>query len=455
MKQSILLSFSVLVACTAFFPSCGRGGAADKPSILLVTLDTTRADRLGCYGFEGAKTPVLDALAEEGIRFETALAQAAVTPVSIASIMTGLYPFQHGVRVIHGSDCFSLKKGVCPTLATMLKKQGYRTAAFVSAFTASSYYGLHHGFDLFDEGFLDDSEAAMQVGADGTADWAADENQRRADATADRAIAWFADDSAPFFVWIHLFDPHDPCLTPPHGFCEPFLEGTVTSEQATRALYDAEVAFMDLNLGRVISHLEKTGQYEDTMVVVSNDHGEGLGDHGWWYHRILYQEQLRMPLILRLPEGPGQMVVQELVRSIDIVPTILEFAGAETPSLPGKSLMSLIRGEQEPGRISYADALITLDSNKPAHIEDPYNDLMYSVTTDSWKLIYRSMNPERSELYRIDEDPREERNVISKFPEMRARLLKLIQKPGIMIDQLIPPASGSDAAKQLEDLGYL
>jgi arylsulfatase A-like enzyme len=429
-------------------------GLPGRPNFLLVTLDTTRADRLGCYGHDRAKTPRIDALAREGVRFNLAVAQAAVTPVSHASILTGLYPFQHGLRVIYGGNCFRLEEGRHPTLAALLKENGWNTAAFVSAFTASEYFGLHQGFDVFDTGLKGDLEKKMRIYEGGRANWAVDRNQRRADATTNRALEWLEQNPEPFFLWLHYFDPHDGLLAPPPKFSAPFLKGANTREDWTRALYDAEVAFMDRQLGRILDHLKEEGLYENTLIVVTSDHGEGLGDHDWWFHHILYQEQLRMPLILRLPDGPGDRVVDDLVRSIDVMPTLLEYAEIPLPSMAGKSLMNLVRGEPEKARIAYADALLRLDDNRSALVEDRFNDLFYCILSQGWKLTYRRFDPGASELYCLDRDPGELKNVIKDFPEKREELLSLIQRPGVMIESLIPPPPDDDAAKRLKDMGY-
>jgi arylsulfatase A-like enzyme len=433
-------------------PACSD--SRDRPNILLVTLDTTRADRLGCYGYDKPLTPRIDQVAREGVLFELAIAQAAVTPVSHASILTGLYPFQHGLRVLYGASNYRLEEGRHAALAEILKQEGWRTAAFVSSFPVSEYFGLHHGFDVFETGLSGDLEKKMFINDEGKAQWAVDRNQRRADVTTDQALSWLRETKGPFFMWLHFFDPHDASLTPAPRFVQPYLKGRRKQIDLARALYDAEVAFMDLQLGRLFDLLKEQGLYENTIVVITNDHGEGLGDHDWWAHRILYQEQIRMPLIVRLPGGPAGKVVPDLVRGIDIMPTILECIGVACPPVEGRSLMGFIRGEPEPERVAYSDALIRLDDNRPDHAIGIYNDLMYCVMTRSWKLIHRHFQPEASELYRIDIDPGEERNVIEDFPEKREELFGFLETPGIMIEKLIPRAEEDEAARRLRELGY-
>ncbi len=450
----IIVAAAVLIA---FLLTIYIAGQNEKPNILLITLDTTRADRLGCYGYPGNTTPHMDDIALEGVRFELAIAQASVTPVSHASIMTGLYPFEHGLRVLHGASNYTLEEGAHPTLATILKDQGWTTGAFVSAFPVSEYFGLHFGFDVFNTGLTGDIDKKMIIDQEGRADWVLDRNQRRCDATTTEAIEWLEETQKPFFMWLHFFDPHDSCipLPPPPPEIRKLLKNfnNLSRDDQTRAVYDAEIAFMDRELNRLFDYLRETGRYENTIIVITNDHGEGLGDHEWWHHRILYQEQIRQPLIIRLPGGPKKRIVPDLVRSIDIMPTILESVGVEIPPMSGQSLIGLMNGKKEPERLAYADALIRLDDNRPAHARNIYNDLMYCVMTRSWKLIHRHFNREASELYRIDRDPLESRNVINQYPEKRDELFQFLKQPGIMIDKLIPPAD-NEASKRLKELGY-
>jgi arylsulfatase A-like enzyme len=449
MKLNAIFLLLLVIACSPASPP------EDRLNVLLVTLDTTRADRLGCYGYGKNTSPRMDALAEEGVRFDLAIAQAAVTPVSHASILTGLYPYQHGLRVLHGTDLYRLERGKFPTLPGLLKDHGFGTAAFVSAFPVSEFFGLDQGFDVFETGLSGDVDEKMHVNEDGKSVWAVSENQRRADVTTDEAIAWLEKNEKPFFLWLHYFDPHDGTLRPPKRFWQGWVKPSENRMQMARDLYDAEVAYMDLQLGRLFDFLKETGQYENTVICVTNDHGEGLGDHGWWAHRILYQEQIRMPLIVRIPGGPSRRVVKDLVRSIDIMPTLLDSVGVDPPPVEGKSLMGLIRGEKEPERLAYADALIRLDDNRPDHAKEVNNDLMYCVMNGKWKLIHRRFHPGASELYRIDEDPREQRNVIDEYPEVREKLFKYLEQPGIMIEELIPRAEDDEVTRRLKALGYI
>lgn len=453
--KKLIITVILLGTVAALFLGCNNKPDGGHRNILLITLDTTRADRLGCYGYEKAKTPNMDALSREGVRFDMAIAQASVTPVSHASILTGLYPFQHGLRVIHGATNFRLDEDGPPTLASVLRKHGYATAAFLSAFTVSEYFGLQHGFDTFDTGIQGDVENKMWITETGRADWDADVNQRRADSTTDRAMAWLEEREDPFFMWIHFFDPHDMKLAPPDTYLAPYLENAKSLEEVLDRVYDAEVAYMDEQVGRVIDALKASGRFDDTLIIITNDHGQGLGDHDWWTHHILYQEQLRMPLIVRLPGGPEGSACSDLVRSIDIMPTVLGYARVESPPMAGKSLLGLMQGNTEPERIAYADALLRLDTNRPDEFANSrYDDQLYCVMTRDWKLIHHFYNPDASELFHLKEDPGEMRNVIYEFPEKRDELMKYLERPGIMVEKLIPATEDPEALERLKDLGY-
>ena len=263
--------------------------------MLLVTLDTTRADHIGAYGDRRAQTPHLDRLAAEGVTFERAITAAPLTLPAHVSLFTGLYPFAHGVR---NNGNFALSEGI-PTLATALHAGGYRTAAFVSAFVLDRRYGLARGFDRYDDG----------VGL-----------ERRGDRTAAAVDSWLSErseDHRPYFIWMYLYDPHDP-YDPPPPFREAFAD----------LPYDGEIAFDDRVVGALIDRVRRSDSDPSTLVAVVGDHGESLGEHGEATHGMfVYESDVRVPMILwwpgRLPAGRR---VPALVRSIDLAPTLLAAA---------------------------------------------------------------------------------------------------------------------------------
>lgn len=438
---------------------CSRTSVPDaspKPhNVLLVTLDTTRADRLSCYGHTPETSPHLDALAHEGTRFDMAIAQAAVTPVSHASILTGLNPYRHGLRVIYAANSFRLADSV-PTLTTVLGERGWSRGAFLSSFTVSEFFGFDRGFEVFDTGLSDPANQVLTERDDGSWGWSVPVNQRRSDATTNLAIDWLRKTKKPFFAWVHYWDPHDPYLIPPPEFLFRFVRGPRGAESTRRERYDAEIFYMDAQFGRLVEVLKEMGEYDRTVIVVVGDHGQGLGDHGWWQHRILYQEQIRVPLILRIPRGPNRRVVSDLVRTIDIFPTLLEVLGIPGHSgVEGRSLLGLMAGRPEAPRIAYADALNLYDLNtKSVQTKRPHQ-LVYCAMDRQWKLIYRPRHPEQSELYQLEEDPRELRNLYSKSHAQVERLLAKLNEFDGFVDEPFGQGDDADALDRLRSLGYV
>jgi len=321
---------------------------ATGPNVLLITLDTTRAERLGCYGNPVQTSPNLDALAADGVKFDLAIAQAGVTPVSHASILTGLYPYQHGLRVLYAARGYRLDASL-PTLATVARHAGWRTGAFLSSFTVSEFFGFERGSDVFDNGLRNPVDGQMRRRDQDFYGCNLPENQRRSDATTDAVLQWLDHNSGPFFAWVHYWDPHDTDVLPPPEIVARFRSPAAGAEGQADAVYDAEVFYMDAQIGRLIRRLQETGAYDNTVIAVVADHGEGLSDgaarHGWPRHRLVYQEQIRVPMIVRLPGGPTGRTVPELVRTIDLFPTIAEAAGWQTPRpVEGVTLSGLAAG---------------------------------------------------------------------------------------------------------------
>ena len=366
------------------------------PDILLITLDTTRADHLGAYGDRRARTPRLDRLANEGVLFERALAAAPITLPAHASLFTGLYPFAHGVR---NNGNFSLNASA-PTLATALHDGGYLTAAFVSAFVLDRRYGLARGFDEYDDRLGDSAPTQSARG----------EMERRGDHTARAAGDWLsanARDSRPLFVWMHLYDPHDP-YDPPSPLREAFAD----------RLYDGEIAAVDEAIGAVLDRLTPLGRPAPPLVAVIGDHGESLGEHEEETHSMfVYESTLRVPMILSWPGRlPAGRRVPALVRGVDLAPTLLELAGKPAlPSIEGQSLVSLVEGRSQAG--------------PPSAYGESYFPLFYmnwaplrSIQDDRWKFIDAPV----PELYDLSSDAREQTNLAEREPARAAALRRAL-----------------------------
>jgi arylsulfatase A-like enzyme len=359
-----------------------------RTSLLLVTIDTLRADRLGSYGYAGASTPALDGLAARGVRFAHAQAAVPLTGPSHATIFTGTYPPVHGVR---DNVAFSLDPRHT-TLATRLKQRGYRTAAFVAAYPVARGFGFGQGFDEYSEKFHE-----IPIPGQGA--------ERPGNEVADEAVAWLGKlPAGPFFAWVHLYDPHAP-YTPPTPYRERFAG----------RLYDGEIAFADAQVGRILAALAAAGPDKDTLVVAMSDHGESLGEHDEHTHAILiYESALRVPLILAGPGVPSGRVVEDRVGSVDLLPTLLRLLDAPVPEgLPGRDLRAAFAGPLEEQPL-YAESLF-------GRLNCRWSSLR-GITLGSWKLIEGA----GSELYDLSQDPGESRDRAADDPERAARLRRLL-----------------------------
>jgi arylsulfatase A-like enzyme len=301
---------------------CASAGRP-APSILLVTLDTTRADHIGAYGYGGAATPTVDRLAREGILFEHAVAPAPVTLPSHASMLTGVYPTAHGV---HNNGNFSLSpKG--ELVSEVLSRHGWRTAAFVGSFVLDARFGLDQGFEVYDGPSTPASLEPAVVGIYG----ALRSIRRPANQVVDAAVAWLSTLSPgeKFFAWVHLFDPHEPHRAP-----EPWRSRLENP-------YDAEIAFCDAQIERLLRFLEKRGLTENLLTVVVGDHGESLGEHGERSHgMLLYQSATRVPLVIsgaHVADSKGTRVAHP-VSIADLAPTFLSLPSCPRAARPRRLL---------------------------------------------------------------------------------------------------------------------
>jgi len=401
------------------------GAQPPRPSLVLITLDTVRADHLGSYGDKLAATPVLDRLAREGVRFADATTHAPITGPAHVGILTGLYPARFGIR---DNAATPIPPEVI-TLAEVLKGAGYRTGGFIGAFILDRAYGFDQGFELFDSEFAGfDPRARLNA-------------ERPAAVVVDRAMAWLKTLSPgqPFFAWIHLYDAHSP-YTPPAPFDVTFR---------TRP-YDGEIAAVDRAIGAVIATLEERGLLDRTLIVAIGDHGEGLGDHGEDTHGVfLYDSVLRIPWVMRLAgrERAGT-VVREQVRAVDVMPTVLDSLQLSVPKgLDGESLLGVIRGR------SRQDA-------PPAYAETYYPKLHFgwselrAVRVGDWKFI----EAPRSELYSLRSDPGEKVDVVARQGGLASRLgaeLAGIASAWSQVPERAAPAPDRETLERLRSLGYL
>ncbi|MFT5286293.1 MAG: arylsulfatase A-like enzyme [Planctomycetota bacterium] len=459
-KQRILTLFGIVGLALAAATGCSQAASGDvPPNLLIVTLDTTRADFLSCYNQTKGSTPYLDLLATEGVRFAYANSASAVTPVSHATILTGRYPHTHGLRVISAEGAARLKNSEW-FIADTLKQSGYSTAAVHSAFPVSGAFGFDRSFDEF-HSFDGDMELGKREG--GTV-WDQETLQRRSDDTTNLAIEVSDRLAEPFFMWLHYWDPHDDKLEPPNAF---MIQRHVPKNKKMRGadqLYATELSFLDREFGRFLTHLRATERYENTIIVVTADHGEGLTDgmklHGWGGHRTLNREQLHVPLIMRFPskvEARTNVVVKELVRTADIVPTLLDYLQLPAPVvLDGGSLRGLIEGKEEEPRIAFSDQINGYDRNAHMVGKRPQSAFLYAVNDGNWKLIYRPHAPELSELYRVRTDRKEQENLYGKRADMEIEMLTLLAREAMWVTAPFLADGGEqiDASDALGALGY-
>jgi len=434
-----------------------------RPNVLLVTLDTTRADHTSAYGYARPTTPRLADLATDGLRFEAAYAPVATTLPSHASMFTGLFPRTHG----------TLKNGAAvdpnlPLLSETLARAGYHTAAFVSSFAVSSRFGLQRGFSLYDDDFRDGLCKGDVTHWEG---YAVDgEFCRRGDLTRARAEKWLDEQgylsptspSQPFFVWIHFFDPHNP-YDPPPDHAQSFEPTSASSSELERdiARYDAEIRFADHEMGKLLDRLAEASQLDRTLVIVAGDHGEGLMDHGWMLHGLqIYEEAVRIPLVVRWPgKIPAGTTIVEPVQLVDLTPTVLELTGIAART-----------GHPEPDGISLASAMIgsaTLDVGRPVLLQRrlyassaergvAVKGAKYALRVGDWKYI-EARDEGTFELYDLTCDPKERNNVADELPERRAALeaqLRAQLSSTRPASSTMQPVSAEDT-RRLEALGYV
>jgi arylsulfatase A-like enzyme/Tfp pilus assembly protein PilF len=421
-------------------PGCNRigfrpGPPPDAKSVVLVTIDTLRADHVGAYGASFAETPTLDALARAGVRFETAIAAAPITLPSHASLLTGMDPPAHGVR---HNGTFKLAPELT-TLAERFQAGGWATGAFVGAVVLKARYGLDQGFDVYDDEIRGEKAAPGGFA------------ERPAVEVVDAALAWLARSEGPFFLWVHLYDPHMDYKAP-EAFARRFPDRP----------YDAEIAYADYQVGRLLAALREQGRLADTLVVATADHGESLGEHGEATHSMaLYDAVLAVPLIVAGPGLPAGRVVPGVVRAKDLAPTVLAQVGLDPlPEAKGEDLSPRMLADAggaasgtegaasgvAPTRAAYAETLATLLDNGWAPL--------HAIRTDHW-LYVRAPRPE---LYDVARDPRQLDNLVKSDPARarphQAELDALISSALAGEKQAATLELDDETRAQLHALGY-
>ena len=414
---------AAVASCRQITP---RSGSADRPNVLLVTIDTLRADHVGSYGYQAASTPTIDALAARGVRFETSVAHTPLTGPSHASILTGHTPLGHGFRNNSGYVLAPQVK----TAAEEFRQAGYRTAAFVSGFPLDRRFGFDRGFEMYDDRLPrgNDRRRTPYV-------------ERFADATTDAALRWLptlrpatGPSPAPWFLWVHYYDPHAP-YEPPADLAERFRASP----------YDGEVAFVDRQLARLLQAIDAGGESARTIVLVTADHGESLGEHGEGTHGIfIYDATLRVPWVMAGPRVPAGRVSRTVARSIDVLPTLADYAGLPARSdVDGRSLRPAAEGHEMRDEPTYAESLY------------PELELGWAPL-HAWRTKgFKYIKAPHAELYNLEKDPLETTNRVA---DERATVEDLDRKVDAALRHPVPsavaPAVDPEAAERLRALGY-
>jgi arylsulfatase A-like enzyme/tetratricopeptide (TPR) repeat protein len=429
-RSSALLCFAL-----ALLVGGCRQNSLRRPNILIVTVDTLRADRVGCYGYGMDLTPNVDGLAKEGIVFEHAVAQVPLTWPSHAALFTGTYPFHNGVQDFTGQPL----SGRFRTLAESLQANGYTTGAIVSSFVLDRSWGLARGFDSYDDAFAGQQFFHKDLGL----------VERRAEESVNHAISWLGTHAnQPFFLWLHLYDPHSP-YDPPEPFRSRFAKQP----------YEGEIAYADRELGRLFAWLKQAPDnlYDNTLIVFLSDHGESLGEHGEKEHGFfVYDSTVRVPLVVK-PPRTAKLAAQRVavaVETIQVGPTVLEMAGVEDP----------IQKQFQ------AASLLPFMSGKPHGPERPaYSESFYPANSFGWSPLrsvqtarYQYIEAPKQELYDLQNDPSERNNVIEENANVSARMrLELSQ---LLARSPVPTASpgardtsggSADVLEKLRSLGYV
>jgi arylsulfatase A-like enzyme/Flp pilus assembly protein TadD len=400
---------------------------AARPNVVLITIDTLRPDHLHCYGYDKIQTPNIDSIAADGVRFEGAFTPIPITLPSHSVILTGTYPMMSGMHDFSGNNLSPEQ----PTLATVLRARGYDTGAVIAAAVLDRRFGLNRGFDFYYDHFDFSRLAETNL----------DLMERPANQVIDQALAWLTRPRRrPFFLWVHLYDPHHP-YKPPAPF----------DEQYKSNLYDGEIAFTDTQLGRLLLYLKEHGLYNQTLLVVSGDHGEGLGEHGEKTHGFfIYNSTLHVPLIIKLPqwEKAARKVQSDQVSLVDLMPTMLGLLTAPVPpEVQGKNLAEkLLHGGELNGSPLYSETYLS-------RIHFNWSELRGLAVPG-----YHFIDGPKPELYDLSHDPHELRNLYTEKQAVSGELLSQltsIVRQYTSEHQLAQKTSlDPELARRLQSLGY-
>ncbi|MFZ0517352.1 MAG: sulfatase-like hydrolase/transferase [Acidobacteriaceae bacterium] len=425
-ERRSILGFCTLailtLTCCKSAPKKENSGTELKPiNVVLITLDTVRADHLHCYGYEKIKTPNIDSLAANGVQFEKAVAQTPLTQPSHASMFTGTNP---NVNHVRNNGGFALQPSSI-TMATILQRHGWNTAGFVSSSVLKKIFGFNQGFAFYDDRLQQDTSGQQS-------------DTRPANVTVDHAIQWLnAQTDRPFFLWLHLYDAHQPYDAP-----------AKFDKEYPGDPYDAAIAYEDSQLGIFLNALKRKSPADKTLIVLLSDHGQSLGEHGEYEHGVfLYDATIRIAWIMDGPQIPAGVRIQQQAREIDLLPTVLDLLGGKASSaVQGTNLAPAFSGKAVPTTYSYEETMCP-------KINMGWSELR-GIHTADWMYI-RAPKPE---LYNLDQDPGELNNILSlhpkKYRELEAELNKLSLLGANNTETVVSDPMDQATRKQLESLGY-
>jgi arylsulfatase A-like enzyme/Flp pilus assembly protein TadD len=417
---------SVLCIAGLTLAPLSRAAAKPQPNIVVITIDTLRADHLGCYGYKAIHTPNVDALAADSVRFERAYTPVPVTLPAHTAIFTGTYPTLSGMHDFSGNKLSPNQ----PTLASVLKQQGYITGAVVGSAVLDSRFGLNQGFDFYYDHF--DFNRLQESNLE--------EMERPGNVVADVTLDWLAQNyKTNFFLWMHLYDPHFP-YRPPAPYSDEYKD----------RLYDGEIAFADAQVGRLIAFLKAKDLYRNTIIVLTGDHGESLGEHDEKTHGFfIYNATLHVPVLIRLPgSATSPRVLSDVVSLVDLMPTVLTALKITVPAqVQGRSLLPLMTPKAgESSRSIYAETFLP-------RLHFNWSELR-SVETEKYQFI----EAPKPELYDLSRDPNETQNLYADKKavagELQARLSAMVRQ--YSADRELAEKTGLDPAlmERLKSLGY-
>ena len=426
-KWAVMIVVAAAIGVAAWLGCRALSGPATKPNILLISIDTLRADTLGCYGYPRDTSPNLDALAGQATLFEKVVSPVPITLPSHCSMMTGTITPYHGVR---NNLAYRLMP-VNQTLAESLNASDYTTGAVVSSFVLNHRYGMDQGFDSYDDAFQNAADRGFGA-------------ERFATEASDAALTWLGanTDAENFFLFLHYYDPHLP-YEPPKAFRDRFGE-------SERDRYDGEVAYVDEQIGRVLDDLKRRGLYDAMLIIVTADHGEMLGEHGEMGHQFfIYESAVKVPLIIKLPGQRDARRVTGTVGLVDLMPTVCSLVGIDVPtSLDGRDLSAQLTESAEPiddDRSFYSESVVPRRYGAGE---------LWGLVGQRWKYIHTT----RPELYDLQSDPGEARDLHDQEPgraramdDQLRKLLKDRARNVLPTDTQI----SREARQRLESLGYV